>query len=108
MEFPCTPPKYDPEIGDKHFDAIPSLDRQQASSLGRGDFVDSRSNAIFIGNRGNWQNTLGYGDWQEFCYRGHGVRFYIAAEFVASGKSKLSLKDSKKHVGLEVWFSTDH
>lgn len=65
-----------------HFDAIPSLNRQQALNLARGDFVDNRRNAILIGNSGTGKTHLAMGIGQELCRRGYSVRFYTAAGLV--------------------------
>lgn len=65
-----------------HFDAVPSLDRQKALNLARGEFIDSRRNAIFIGNSGTGKTHLAMGIGQELCRRGYKVRFYTAAGLV--------------------------
>lgn len=65
-----------------HFDAVPSLDRQKALNLARGEFVDQRRNAILIGNSGTGKTHLAMGIGQELCRRGYKVRFYTAAGLV--------------------------
>lgn len=64
------------------FDAVPSLDRQKALNLARGEFVDQRRNVICIGNSGTGKTHLAMGIGRELCRRGYKVRFYTASGLV--------------------------
>lgn len=64
------------------FNAIPSLNKSLVLELSRGNFIDRRENAIFIGSYGTGKTHIAISLGVNACNLGKKVRFYTAAGLI--------------------------
>jgi DNA replication protein DnaC len=77
------------------FSAMPSLSKQKILELARGQWIDEKTNACFIGNAGTGKTHLSVSLGQAACRVGKRVRFFTAATLVNQ------LEEAQKQYRLE-------
>lgn len=77
------------------FSVMPSLSKQKILELSRGQWIDEKSNACFIGNAGTGKTHLSLALGRAACRTGKRVRFFTAATLVNQ------LEESQKQYRLE-------
>jgi DNA replication protein DnaC len=77
------------------FSAMPSLSKQKILELARGQWIEEKTNACFIGNAGTGKTHLSVALGQAACRAGKRVRFFTAATLVNQ------LEESQKQYRLE-------
>jgi DNA replication protein DnaC len=77
------------------FGAMPSLSKQKILELARGQWIEEKINACFIGNAGTGKTHLSIALGQAACRAGKRVRFFTAAALVNQ------LEESQKQYRLE-------
>jgi DNA replication protein DnaC len=81
------------------FSAMPSLSKQKILELARGQWIEEKTNACFIGNAGTGKTHLSVALGQAACRAGKRVRFFTAATLVNQ------LEESQKQYRLERMLS---
>jgi DNA replication protein DnaC len=77
------------------FSAMPSLSKQKILELARGQWIEEKTNACFIGNAGTGKTHLSVSLGQAACRVGKRVRFFTAAGLVNQ------LEEAQKQYRLE-------
>jgi len=77
------------------FSVMPSLSKQKILELARGQWIDEKTNACFIGNAGTGKTHLSVALGQAACRNGKRVRFFTAAALVNQ------LEEAQKQYRLE-------
>jgi DNA replication protein DnaC len=77
------------------FSVMPSLSKQKILELARGQWIEEKTNACFIGNAGTGKTHLSVALGQGACRAGKRVRFFTAAGLVNQ------LEESQKQYRLE-------
>jgi DNA replication protein DnaC len=77
------------------FSVMPGLGKQKLLELSRGQWIDERANACFIGNAGTGKTHLSVALGQAACRAGKRVRFLTAATLVTQ------LEEAQKQYRLE-------
>lgn len=77
------------------FAAMPSLSKQKILELARGQWIEEKANACFIGNAGTGKTHLSVSLGQAACRAGKRVRFFTAATLVNQ------LEEAQKQYRLE-------
>jgi DNA replication protein DnaC len=77
------------------FSAMPSLSKQKILELARGQWIEEKTNACFIGNAGTGKTHLSVALGQAACRTGKRVRFFTAATLVNQ------LEEAQKQYRLE-------
>jgi DNA replication protein DnaC len=77
------------------FSAMPSLSKQKMLELARGQWIEEKTNACFIGNAGTGKTHLSVSLGQAACRVGKRVRFFTAAGLVNQ------LEEAQKQYRLE-------
>jgi DNA replication protein DnaC len=77
------------------FGAMPSVSKQKVLELSRGQWIDEKTNACFIGNAGTGKTHLSVALGQAACRAGKRVRFCTAAALVNQ------LEEAQKQYRLE-------
>lgn len=77
------------------FSVMPSLGKQKILELARGQWIDEKTNACFIGNAGTGKTHLSVALGQAACRAGKRVRFFTAATLVNQ------LEEAQKQYRLE-------
>jgi DNA replication protein DnaC len=84
------------------FGVVPSLSKQKILELSRGQWIDEKTNACFIGNAGTGKTHLSIALGQAACRVGKRVRFCTAANLVNQ------LEEAQKQYRLERLLSALH
>jgi DNA replication protein DnaC len=79
------------------FTAVPSLSKPKVLELARGEWLEQRSNACFIGSPGTGKTHLAIALGLAACRLNKRVRFFTAASLVAQ------LEEAQKQYQLERW-----
>jgi len=82
------------------FGVMPSLSKQKILELARGQWIQEKTNACFIGNAGTGKTHLSVALGQAACRAGQRVRFFTAATLVNQ------LEEAQKQYRLERLLST--
>ena len=67
------------ELHQFDFSAAPKVNKPLILELARGEFIDQRHNAVFVGPPGTGKTHLSIALGREACRRGYKVKFFTAA-----------------------------
>lgn len=81
------------------FTTVPNLSKQKILELARGEWIDQKFNACFIGNAGTGKTHLAIAVGQAACRQYQRVRFYTAAALVNA------LEEAQKQYRLDRFLS---